>query len=128
MTSFQLNLRIVSWIESGRLAAALIGEGDYFLKDHTWRNQHDRLLLINVLFQWAKTGDLFKRASEALSDALDSLDVDSQKEIIRDTLTAYRICSKDTGVFLNIDFDTRWNVIDGGKDEDEQGVHPTRHR
>jgi hypothetical protein len=48
-----LNPKIIGWLENGHLREALLGEGDYFIQEYTFR-EHDALLVIQELLQWAK--------------------------------------------------------------------------
>jgi len=62
-----MDTRILSWLEQGYLLETLLGEGEFFIRDHTW-GDHDYLLVMGTIRQWIKperveeTGNTFLAA------------------------------------------------------------------
>jgi hypothetical protein len=48
-----VNPTVWAWFDEGAIEGALMGEGRFFLPEHTYRD-HDRVLVIDQLFDWAK--------------------------------------------------------------------------
>ena len=49
-----MNQRIANWFDKGEIVEALEGNDQYFIPDHTYRDEHDLLLIIITLIQWAE--------------------------------------------------------------------------
>ena len=67
-----MNQRIWRWFNNGDARDALIGGGDFFLRDHTW-GCHDTLLVLSQLFEWATTNNNGAASAKAFTEALDLL-------------------------------------------------------
>jgi len=47
-----INERIFNWFNRGKVQEALLGEGEYFIPDPTYRHEHNSLLVIRQLSKW----------------------------------------------------------------------------
>ena len=95
-----LNPKVVSWLESGKIKEALLGSDDFFLMNHTYRDSHDVLLVMHVLLLWSQIKNNQKDISSALSQILDSLKHSGNVAAVNDIELAYRVVSKSTGIQL----------------------------
>ncbi len=57
-----MNSRIASWFDKENIFEALIGQNEYFIPNHTYREDHDLLLVIGTLVDWAKQNNKEKQA------------------------------------------------------------------
>jgi hypothetical protein len=65
-----VNPRVAGWFEAGDISEALLGEGSFFIPDTTYRDQHDRLLVLDQLLRWGVGPRRELAAGEAFLDAL----------------------------------------------------------
>lgn len=49
-----LNPRIQKWFDDGYFKEALVGDGLFRIPDVTYREEHDLILVMAQLFEWAK--------------------------------------------------------------------------
>ena len=117
-----LNETVVSWLEQGKIREALLGKGDFFLADHTYRSYHDILLVIYVLICWAVDTFKVEETSEKFEKILLSLSV-SDPWKCADVLLAYTIKAKGlkNGLPCNFSkiFNSLANHLPSAKQKDE---------
>ena len=64
------NERIWSWFDQGDAVSAILGVGDFRIHSHTWRSQHDDLLVLRELCGWADDRDRWPDARAAVAQAI----------------------------------------------------------
>jgi len=64
------NRRLWSWFDSKRISEAILGEKEYFIPDVTYRDKHDRTLVLNQLFQWATARSFQTEAARGVENAV----------------------------------------------------------
>jgi len=99
-----INQQIWLWFNNGNARDALIGNGDYFLRDHTW-GCHDRVLVINQLFDWATTTNSGSVAAAAFTAALELLTSTERTNDAFDLVHCYIVLSDDRHESLPIDME-----------------------
>jgi len=97
-----LNPKIVRWLEEGHFREALLGEGDFFIEEHTYR-VHDALLVLQESLWWAK---LQNRIAETSNEFEQIVLEFCRKDVPRaiDVLFSYRITSGSSRIKLKCDF------------------------
>lgn len=105
-----MNLQVRSWFDSGHIAEAILGGEPYFLRDHTWIDRHDRVLVFQQLLSWADDDDKLARAAVGLRAALVTALADDDASAVYDILWTYFVVIGDEGDRLPLDFDElgRW--------------------
>jgi len=105
-----VNLQVRSWFDSGHIAEAILGGEPYFLRDHTWIDRHDRVLVFQQLLSWADDDDKLARAAVGLRAALVTALADDDASAVYDILWTYFVVIGDEGDRLPLDFDEigRW--------------------
>lgn len=94
-----INERLFRWFEQGKVKDALLGKGDFFIPDHTYRSHHDSLLIINQLFQWVDSKEKKRLVNKVFYEVVDFLLEENAKEAFRLILT-YCIVKNRKDVFL----------------------------
>jgi hypothetical protein len=59
-----VNRKIWGWFDAGKIGEALEGKAEFFLPDVTYRDEHDQVLVIDQLFDWAKRHGRERQAAE----------------------------------------------------------------
>jgi hypothetical protein len=99
-----INQQIWRWFGYGNARDALVGDGDYFLRDHTW-GCHDTLLVLNQLFEWAATDDNRPVSAKAFVEALDFLTSANRTNDAFRLVLCYILVSEDRHESLPIDME-----------------------
>lgn len=99
-----MDITFQRWFGEGRVIEALCGYGSYFIPDHTWRDEHDRLLALSQLLSWARPGHEIE-ATNGFEGALQSLLVTADPHGALDLFHCYLIISKEHNSTLPIDED-----------------------
>ncbi len=88
-----LNPRISKWLEEENLESALDGVGNFFINNSYWRGEHDYLLIVSVMIDWASEKGLEKQCGEKFVNAVRSIgERDFQKAL--NILLAYFVNCK----------------------------------
>lgn len=97
-----MNTRFQSWFAQGKAVEALCGLGDYFSPDVTYREEHDFVLAVGELLEWARTGhrEAATRAFEAALITL--LDAERFENALR-LLRSYLVLQNETPTPLPLD-------------------------
>ena len=98
-----INARIVAWFEAGHTVDALLGGHPYFIPDHTYRDRHDRLLVLRQLAQWARLGDNSLAASTAFMEALFQAALDEDLSSVCDLTWCLLLISGDGDLAIPVD-------------------------
>lgn len=98
-----INARIVAWFEAGHAVEALLGGHPYFIPDHTYRDRHDRLLVLRQLAQWARIGDNSPAASAAFMAALFQAALDEDLSSVCDLTWCLLLASVDGDLAIPLD-------------------------
>lgn len=96
------NERIQGWFETDELKEAFLGDGKYRIPDVTYRDKHDRILVMSQLFRWAQKSNT-KNATQKLENALKDLLPDHFSEAI-DVILCYFIIKQNENTSVNVDF------------------------
>lgn len=104
-----INYRIQEWFDKGLFEQALLGDESFRIPDITFRECHDRILVIRQLFIWAK-----KNKSEVLDrkiwEIIYKIIINRFEDGI-EILLSYFIVKKDFDNVLDIDTETLKNVL-----------------
>ncbi len=107
-----MNTRVVRWFESGNATNALLGRGPYFVAETTYRDQHDRLLVLDQLLRWADPRDRLDTAGHAFMEALRTTVADSDITAAYDLVWSYLLVRKDHEVGLPLNRDDVIDLLD----------------
>lgn len=77
------NTRLWRAFDDGHAVACLLGDGDWLIRDYTW-GDHDALLVVGQLVDWAEARDKAADAGSALREAV-------SRAAVRDVAEAYQI-------------------------------------
>ena len=116
-----LNERVVHWLESGEMRQALLGEGNFFLLDHTSRDKHDVVLVMYVLICWAHKVKRVKAVGDELSTVLLQL-CDVNPKACADILLTYAIVSRGIHKQLPVDFSLVFHNLEAVNAKDTQPI------
>lgn len=97
-----MNTRIWQWFERGHIAEALLGGEPYFVADTTFRDRHDRPLIIDQLLLWAAAHEQLGTAAEAFMAALRTAVSDSDVWAAYDLVWSYLIVTRDQAAELPV--------------------------
>lgn len=120
---------LFKWFDQGEIVSALLGNGNYFIPDHTYVENHDRLLVIKMLYLWADTRDKRKVVSRDFLNALDQLFKLEEKEAFRLALSYYIVKNSSHIAILDelqlinkVNFFIRQSAQEISKNEDLRAV------
>lgn len=68
-----VNARLWRYFDERHASAALVGADQFFIPDPTFRESHDRLLVLHQLQLWAEDHGAQAEAERAVVDAIESL-------------------------------------------------------
>ena len=102
MMPWPRNPRIQRWLERGNATEALLGRGGYFVRDHDWVTEHDRILVANQLLLWAYP-DHTAEAADALNGAVKTLVDEGNLHEVVDLIWSYVLVAEDDHRPLPID-------------------------
>ena len=106
----RLNKTIVAWFENGKMLEALLGEGKFFLPDHTHHDTHDFMLVCYVLIQWAyQSGKLDEIACEFEKALITICSTAPVKAL--DVLLAYAITARDLNRTIPCDLRSAFSAL-----------------
>lgn len=97
-----MNAKFQSWFSQGKAVEALCGLGDYFVPDVTYRKDHDFVLAVGELLEWARQDRLedAARAFEVASTLF--LEMGRFEQALR-LLRCYFVLRKETQASLPLD-------------------------
>ncbi|WP_442510678.1 hypothetical protein SH528x_002316 [Novipirellula sp. SH528] len=108
-TTPQLNRQFARWFDDGRIRDALLGRGDCFVGDSTFRSSHDSLLAMQTLLQWAKDRAIIPEVHDEFCSILADLESRGDYTALRDLLLSYDLSSHDCKTGLGLDMDS-WTI------------------
>jgi hypothetical protein len=94
-----INERIQNWFDKGQIKNALLGDGEYKIIDHTFSNEHDRILVINQLIYWLENNKV-KAKQINLTNIVVSL-IKNHFEDALDILFCYHLINKKNPVTID---------------------------
>ena len=97
-----MNLRFLQWFAHGHVADALCGSDAFFVEDATFRGEHDRVLAVGQLLEWAEDGNR-QAASRGFEEAVARLIAEKQLRSVLRLLRAYSVLTTATGTTLTFD-------------------------
>jgi len=106
-----LNPRIQKWLDQGYFKEALLGDGKFFIPNHTYYDTHDVILIISQLFLWVEKNK--KDISNELEKAIIELLNERFRYAIR-IIHCFFISKEDNGnslSFFNFDCENIKNEI-----------------
>ena len=113
----KLNKFIVAGLEQGRLQELLLGEGEWFLADNTFRKDHDIMLVMFVLLSWVKSISHPQPVVDRFVAELSKLAASNPWNCV-DILYAYAITAKDNGIALSFDTAPVLEILRGNLRDD----------
>ena len=99
-----MNPKLYRWFDEGHARDALIGDGEFFCRCHTW-GDHDTILVFGQLLDWATTNNKYPNAAKAFSEALDFLASANRTDNAFRLVLSYIIISEDSEQSLPIDME-----------------------
>lgn len=99
-----MNQQICEWFESGHIADAILGAPPFFLGEVTYRESHDRVLVLDQLVLWAKDERRRREAVAGLRASLEATLLDDDSWAAYDIVWSYLLVADDRGFGLPIDF------------------------
>ena len=111
MEKYRLNPQVASWLNAGAMQEALLGQGDFFIADHTYRSEHDLVLVMNTLLHWTKQHDALSQTSDNLTAICQELANKADFMVLRDIILSYDICSKDQNITLGFNIEEWYRLL-----------------
>jgi hypothetical protein len=99
-----MNTQFQTWFAQGKAVEALCGQGDYFMPDVTYRDDHDCGLAVGELLAWARQGHR-EDAATAFETALAKLSDTGYFENALRLLRSYSVLQKEMQASLPINED-----------------------
>ncbi|HEX7860804.1 MAG TPA: hypothetical protein VF773_10785 [Verrucomicrobiae bacterium] len=97
-----MNAQFQSWFSQGKAVEALCGLGNFFVPDVTYREEHDFVLAVGELLEWARQGNR-EDAARSVTTAVNALlDAGRFKNALR-LLRSYFILRKEMQIQLPLD-------------------------
>lgn len=81
------NERMMKWFEDNKIRESLLGCGEYFIPDITFREQHDVLLVVGQLLEWAQCGHM-KEASSSFQYTIEQSELSTALKLYQAYLIA----------------------------------------
>ena len=97
-----MNAQFQSWFSQGKAVEALCGLGSFFMPDVTYREEHDFLLAVGELLEWARQGHREDAAKAIDVATITLLDMGRFKDALR-LLRSYFVLKMETQVSLALD-------------------------
>ena len=97
-----MNTQFQSWFSQGKAIEALCGQGDYFVAGITWRDEHDFILALGELLDWARKGHQ-EDAAMAFQSAIERLLSANQLKAALRLLRSYAILREETSDTMAFD-------------------------
>lgn len=110
-----MNTQFQTWFSEGKTVEALCGLGRYFTPDVTYRDEHDFVLAVGELLEWARQGNN-DTAARAFEEATARLLGKGNLDLALRLLRSYCILRKETGFSLPLDEEcitARFNQVIG---------------
>ena len=99
-----MNPKISKWLDLGAIRESILGQGEYFIQDHTYRSEHDLILVISTIFEWTELSkENLTSASNCIEKLLGEFSENNDIDRFRDLIVSYDITSKDKKTNINID-------------------------
>jgi hypothetical protein len=106
------NTRLWKLFDAGRAADSLRGSGSYFVADVTYRNEHDRILVIGQMLDWAQTRGLPDAVLAAVSLVVEAAVEELEFDAALDTLLTYGLVRRDRDSLDQQDIDFLGHELD----------------
>lgn len=103
------NERIKRWFEDGQVREAFLGEGKFRIPDVTYRDTHDRILVMTQLFKWAQQSNS-KEVTKKFTNTIRDFLLYHFAEAI-DVILCYFIVKQDGYTLVDVDFQGLKNDI-----------------
>ncbi|MEI8289076.1 MAG: hypothetical protein WCH99_06345 [Verrucomicrobiota bacterium] len=97
-----MNKQFRAWFSQGKTVEALCGLGDYFMPDVTYRDEHDFILAVGELLEWAREGHHEDAARAFATAAATLLDTGRFENALR-LLRSYFVLQKEMQTQLPLD-------------------------
>ena len=97
-----VNPTIRRWLDQGHAKEVLLGQGEYFVSDHDYSDEHDRILVGNQLVTWA-VPDHAREAGDAVNAAVKQLVAEGDVEATLDLILSFVLVSEDRKLVLDVD-------------------------
>lgn len=107
-----MNEQLGHWFDSGHVTEALLGGEPYFIAETTFRDRHDRVLVVDQLLLWAADRDRLDEAARAFMNALRTAVGDGDVWAAYDLIWAYLLVRADHGTDLALNTDDVRRALD----------------
>ncbi len=104
-TNPSLNPQIAAWLDAGYMREALLGEGECFLRDPTYRTEHNVLLVMQTILDWAYLNHTENTTAASLRKICTDLADSGKVSQLRDVVLAYDVASRDQKITLDLAVD-----------------------
>src|SRR5690554_3804502 len=78
-----MNSQLFNWFDQGKIKEVLLGEEKFFIPNNTYRDNHDSLLVIYQLFEWADSEEKKNIVNREFYEAVDTISKKDIKEGFR---------------------------------------------
>ena len=99
-----MNPQLHRWFDQGHAKDAIIGDGEFFCRCHTW-GDHDTILVLGQLLGWTTTNNKCPDAAKAFIGALEFLASTNRTDNAFRLVLSYIIISEDRDESLPIDME-----------------------
>lgn len=116
----ELNSQVVAALEQGKLREVMLGEGEYFLPDTTFRDSHNIMMVMFVFLHWIQSDGCRTSMVVAFEELLLGLAVSNPWKCV-DLLLSYTITSRDSGLSVLSDFQRVFVCLEKHLGDDSSG-------
>jgi len=102
------NPRVLSWLKEGKFYECLSGKGKFFLSDYSYPSEHDILLVVSTVLEWAKDEPEF--VSDKFDKALRKIIEESVLTFLN-IISSYLILKKSKKIELDINIKDYANLL-----------------
>lgn len=99
-----MNVQFQSWFSQGKAVDALCGLGNFFIADLTYREEHDFVLAVSELMEWARRGNQENAAKALVASMTKLLDMGRFEQALR-LLRSYLVLTIERHATLPIQED-----------------------
>jgi hypothetical protein len=125
-----MNAQITRWFDEGHAKEAILGGEPFFVPETTFRDRHDRVLVLDQLLLWAVERGRATEARSAILDALKAAAADADHWGAYDLVWSYLLVIKDHETVVALDSAEILAVLDelDAASDPPEDVVELRHR
>jgi hypothetical protein len=100
-----INRKIWNWFDAGTVREALVGHGEFFLPDNTYIDEHNYILVVDQLFDWAKHHDTEAEAAGSVENVIIAEASAREFASASRLLLTYLLVKEDRGDTIGVDLE-----------------------